>query len=103
MTKDAYGLHAHLCSIFANPKRLEILDILRDNELTVTDILEKLKISKTNLSQHLSIMKDRGILRSRRVGQHIYYSIANKKVIQAYDLMRDVLKELMNEKISKLS
>ncbi len=102
MTKDAYALHAHLCSIFASPRRLEILDILRDKELTVTDILEKIKISKTNLSQHLAIMKDRGILKSKRVGQHIYYSVANQKVIQAYDLMRDVLKELMNEKMAQL-
>jgi len=99
---DAYNLHAHICEIFASPRRLEVLDILRDGELTVSDILKKMKISKTNLSQHLAMMKDRGILISRREGQHIYYSVSSMKVIQAYDLMREVLKELISKRITQL-
>jgi len=102
LTEDSYELHAHLCGTFSSPRRLEIIDLLRDGELTVAQMLEKMSISKTNLSQHLTIMKNRGILKSRRDGQHIYYSVANGKVVQAYDLMKEVLIELIDKKRSQL-
>ncbi len=99
---EYYELHANLCRIFANPRRLEIINVLRDKELNVTEILKSMNISKTNLSQHLSLMKDRGIVKIRRDGQHIYYSIANQKIVQTYDLMSTVLRELLDQRISKL-
>ena len=102
MPGEVYELHANICSVFSNPKRLEIIDILRDGEKSVSEIMKKTKISKTNLSQHLSLMRDRGIVTSRREGQNIYYSISNKKIIQAYDLMLDVLRELTRKKASQL-
>ena len=92
-----------MCGIFSSPRRLEILDVLRDRELTVSEILDSMSISKTNLSQHLSLMKDRGILNSRREGQHIYYSVTSSKVIQAYDLMSEVLRELTDRRLSRLT
>lgn len=102
MNEDFYELHASLCGTFSSPKRLEILNLLRDGELTVTEIQAKMDISKTNLSQHLTMMKDRGILKSRREGQHIYYSVVNEKVIQAYDLMSEVLRELIDKRMTQL-
>ena len=102
MQSDFYELHASMCGIFSSPRRLEILDILRDRELTVSEILDSMSISKTNLSQHLSLMKDRGILNSRREGQHIYYSVTSSKVIQAYDLMSEVLRELTGQRLARL-
>lgn len=102
MNEQYYELHANLCSIFASAKKLQILDILRNGELTVSQILEKMSISKTNLSQNLTIMKERGILKTRREGQYIYYSIANGKVLQAYDIMSEVLRELMDSKMAQL-
>jgi len=102
MPGEVYELHANICSVFSNPKRLEIIDILRDGEKSVSEIMKKTKISKTNLSQHLSLMRDRGIVTSRREGQNIYYSISNKKIIQAYDLMLEVLRELTRKKASQL-
>ena len=103
MSNDFYELHANLCSIFSSPRRLEIIDVLTDKELTVSAILDSMSISKTNLSQHLTLMKDRGIVQTRRDGQHIYYSITNKKIIRAYKLMGEVLRELMDKKLSELN
>lgn len=102
LSDEFYELHANLCSIFSSPRRLEIIDVLNDRELTVSEILNSMSISKTNLSQHLSLMKDRGIVQTRRDGQHIYYAITNKKIIRAYKLMGEVLKELMDKKVSEL-
>ncbi|MBI3592459.1 MAG: helix-turn-helix transcriptional regulator, partial [Nitrospirae bacterium] len=67
-------------------------------EKTVTELVEILGIPKANVSQHLAVMRLKGILRSRRDGVNIYYSIANSKVVQACGLMREVLTELFAER-----
>src|SRR3990170_1846791 len=98
--KEIYEIHASICQCLANPKRLEIINTLRENELSATEIAEKIGISNANASQHLAIMRNKGILRSRREGVCIYYSLANPKVITACDIMREVLFEHLNEKQS---
>jgi DNA-binding transcriptional ArsR family regulator len=103
LSTEFYELHASMCSVFASPRRLEIIHLLADKELTVSEILHSISITKTNLSQHLSIMKDRGIVKSRRQGQHIYYSIANKKIIKAYELMSEVLNESLDRRYLKIT
>ena len=72
----------------------------RDKELSATEIVEKIGISSANDSQHLAIMRNKGILKSRREGVSIHYSLANQKVITACDIMREVLFEYLNEKQS---
>ena len=91
--RQIYKLHAGVCHTLANPKRLEIIDKLRACELSVTELTEALEISQANLSQHLSLMRQRGIVTTRREGLNIYYSLSNAKIIQACDLMRQVLLE----------
>jgi ArsR family transcriptional regulator len=91
--KDFYRLHADFCKSISNPKRQEILEALREKEMTVNELIEETKISQSNLSQHLSILRSKGIVQSRREGTNIYYSIANKKIIKAYDLVSQVLME----------
>ncbi|MDH3974876.1 MAG: metalloregulator ArsR/SmtB family transcription factor [Deltaproteobacteria bacterium] len=95
MSKDIYELQANICQTLANAKRLEIIGILCDKEFTVGEVAEKMGIRTANLSQHLSIMKAKGILNSRRDGVHIYYSISNPKVVQACTLMKEVMAELL--------
>ncbi len=102
MNQNFYELQSGFCSTFSSPKRLEILNVLRDRELTVSEILQQMSISKTNLSQHLAVMKNQGVLESRREGQHIFYFISNRKILKAYDLIQEVLVELMDKKLSTL-
>jgi ArsR family transcriptional regulator, virulence genes transcriptional regulator len=103
LSTEFFELHASMCGVFASPRRLEIINLLSDKELTVSEILRSISITKTNLSQHLSIMKNRNIVRTRRQGQHIYYSIANKKILEAYKLMSDVLHESLNKRYLKIT
>ncbi len=91
--KDFYRLHADFCKSISNPKRQEILEALREKEMTVNELIEETKISQSNLSQHLSILRSKGIVQARREGTNIYYSIANKKITRAYDLVSQVLME----------
>ncbi len=93
MKKHLFHLHAEVCKTLSHAKRLEILSILRDNEMSVGEIVEKMKISKANVSQHLALMRRAGILVARREGVNIYYRISSPKVTQACELMREVLLE----------
>ena len=88
-----YELHASICQTLANPKRLEVIDRLRDGEQSVTELAEAMKISQANLSQHLAVMRQKGIVATRREGLNVHYRLSNPKIIKACDLMRQVLLE----------
>ncbi len=96
-SKELFRIHADFCKVFSNPTRLEILNLLREGEMSVTELIEKTKLSQANISQHLSIMKSKGIVNAGRKGKNIYYSLAYKKVIRAFDIIREVLAERLKE------
>jgi len=89
--KEIYELHADVCRVLAHAKRLEILNTLRDKEMSVGELKDLTGLAKANLSQHLAVLRHRKIVITRREGVNIYYRIANPKVIKACDLMREVL------------
>jgi DNA-binding transcriptional ArsR family regulator len=96
--EEIYELQADVCKIFANAKRLEIISLLKDREISANELLEKIGLSKANLSQHMAVLKAKGVVLTRREGVNMYYRIANPKIIQACNLMREVLKEQFQEK-----
>ena len=71
---------AAICSVFANPRRVLILWTLTEHEKSVTEIAETVGFSLQNTSQHLHLMKEKGILDSRREAQTIYYRIAENEL-----------------------
>jgi ArsR family transcriptional regulator len=95
--KKIFELHADVCKALGHPLRIEVIDLLQENELCFSDILEVTGGLKSNLSQHLSIMTKKGILKMRRDGQCNYYSLSTKKVAQACQLMREVLIDNLNK------
>ncbi|MEW6115796.1 MAG: metalloregulator ArsR/SmtB family transcription factor [Nitrospirota bacterium] len=96
--KSIYELQAEVCKVLSSPKRIEIINALKEGEKTVTELVDILGTPKANVSQHLAVMRLKGILKSRRDGVNIYYKIANPKVIDACALMREVLSELLMER-----
>lgn len=98
MKKSIYELQSEICKVLSSPKRIEIINALKDGEKSVTELVNILQIPKANVSQHLSVMRLKGILKSRRDGVNIYYSIGNPKVVQACSLMHDVLIDLLMER-----
>lgn len=103
MEHKLYELHAQMCQVFTSPKRLEILNLLKDKELSVGGIAKLVKIRQANLSQHLSILREKGIVKTRREGTSIYYSLANPKISKAFDIIREMLLERLaqTEKLSQ--
>ena len=91
--KAIFEMQAEICKTLTNPKRIEILNALKNEEKTVTELVAALGVSKANVSQHLAVMRHKGILATRRVGVNIYYRVANPKVIDACTLMKEVLFE----------
>lgn len=97
MKKEFFEYHADFCKTFSNPKRLEILDLLKQGEMTVTDVQKRMAVTKANASQILALMRMKRILKARRDGVNIYYSIANKEIVHACGLMQQALAQLMGE------
>jgi len=97
MEDQIYQYHAEMCQVFSHPKRLEVINVLRDGEMTVTELSQKLGLTVGNLSQHLSMMKERHILLSRKEGNMVYYRIANPKLIRCFDMMREMLFEQIRQ------
>ena len=97
MEEKIFEMHAEVCKSMANPTRLKIMNLLRDGEKSVEELKRQLELPKANLSQHLGILRQRGIVSSRRAGLNIYYKVTNPKMIKACDILREVLFELMRE------
>lgn len=93
MDKRIYQLHAELCSTMANPIRLEIIDLLRETERSVGELADLAGVSQANMSQHLTFMRQRGIVAGRRQGTTVYYKLANPKMLEAFDILREILFE----------
>ena len=91
MYTQMFDLHAELLKALAHPRRLEIIQLLRDQELCVSDIFEMLDLPQANISQHLMILRDAHVVSTRRDGKQIWYKLANAKIVKANDLLRDVL------------
>ena len=93
MDKELYKIHAEVCKVFSNPARLELLDLLRGKGLSVSELTRRTGLSQANVSQHLSVMKAKGIVSYRREGKSVFYALSNPKVVRAFDLMREALVE----------
>lgn len=91
--KTIFEMQAEICKTLTNSKRIEILSTLKNKEKTVTELVTALGASKANVSQHLAVMRHRGILATRRNGVNIYYRVTNPKIINACTLMMEVLLE----------
>jgi DNA-binding transcriptional ArsR family regulator len=88
-----FELQADICLALANPKRLQILSLLKDGEMSAGEMVQAMKVAKANLSQHLSILRQKGIVLTRREGTNIYYRIAHPKITEACSIMRGLLME----------
>lgn len=102
-SKELYEMHADFCKFMGNAKRIEILFLLGENELCVEDMANKMNVPIPNVSQHLAIMRDKGIVASRRAGTKIYYHLANQKTLQACILMREAMIERMESCAAKVA
>ncbi|MBN1271014.1 MAG: winged helix-turn-helix transcriptional regulator [Candidatus Aminicenantes bacterium] len=101
--KNFYRIHSDVCKTLSNPKRQEIMMNLRYTEMAVNSLVKKTGISQANLSQHLAILRNKGIVKSRRDGIHVYYSLSSPKIIKAFDLISEFIRESLSSQTKTLT
>ncbi len=74
----------------SHPLRLKILCTLGENELSVQDIVEMVGTTQSNISQHLGILRDKGILASRKDANRVYYKVSDARTLMLISMMREV-------------
>jgi ArsR family transcriptional regulator len=92
-----YQRQSQICKAFANPVRIQILEMLGQRERYVSELLEELGISKPNLSQHLAILRNSGVVTTSRVGKQLSCTLAMPEVKNACELIRNVLRKQIDE------
>ena len=92
-----FEIQAEICKTLAQPKRLMLVHVLRAGEKSVGQLASDLGISQPNISQHLSILRKRGVVVTRREGTMIYYRLASPRIGEACDLVRGFLTEQLEK------
>src|SRR5574340_1581923 len=90
---EIYQAHAEFCKTFSHPVRLAILDSFREGEKTVSKLVSETGATQSTVSQQLSLLRRLGIVKTRRDGRRIYYSLADNRVLKAYDMVDEVVRE----------
>lgn len=96
--ESIFQAQAEICASLSNEKRLRIIDLLGEKELSFGELSDKLNIKRPNLAQHLFVLKERGIIDMRRHGKNTFYKISDSRVIKACQMMREVLMDQIRKK-----
>ncbi len=88
---ELFKLKAELCKTFADATRLAIINELRSGEKLVGELAQAIEIPHAVASRHLALLRNRGVVRPRREGTNVYYSLADPKIVSACDLIHQVL------------
>ena len=94
-----FELHSEVCRSISHPRRLHILYSLESGDMPVAELAEKVGFSGSSLSQHLNILKQANIIRSRRRGRQLFYGIANPLVMEAIHIMARVVRETCHSNV----
>jgi DNA-binding transcriptional ArsR family regulator len=95
--EEVHRLHAELCQALADPKRILILYALAEAPRTVGELAESLALRQSNVSQHLAVLRDRGLVAAERAGTRVTYSLTYPAVVEALDLLRAVLRAKLDD------
>jgi ArsR family transcriptional regulator len=93
-------LTSGMCKALNDPKRLTLLYALRDGPRTVTELREVVGAPQANTSQHLAVLRDRGLGQAEQLGNRVRYSLRHPKVIEAIDVLRGIMSEELTRQSS---
>lgn len=89
--QQIYRLQAELCQTLGDPTRLELLSLLGEGPMAVKDLVARLGQRQAKVSQHLALLRQRGIVRAERVGNEMHYSLADARILDACHITREIL------------
>lgn len=91
--EQLYQMQADLCQTLAEPTRLKLLTLLEDGPKAVKTLVEATGQRQAKISQHLGLMRQRGVVRAERVGNEIHYSLTDRRLLEACRITREILLE----------
>jgi len=89
--RQLYQLQAELCQVLADPTRLELLHLLGEHPRVVKELVEATGQRQAKISQHLAVLRQRGIVRTERAGTEIRYSLETPRILDACHITREIL------------
>ncbi len=102
MSDSMRQFKADFFQALAHPTRIAILDLLREGEFTVNAFVERLELEQANLSQHLSVLRARQIVVTRKAGNQVFYSVRDPLLWKMLDLMRRYFQKQVGESVAML-
>jgi len=95
---EIYRLHAEFCQTLSDANRLLIISELSKGELSVNELVSRLGLRQSNVSKHLAVMRERGLVSTRREGAAIYYRLSDKRISEAIRLLIEAQRDLIEKK-----
>lgn len=92
-SKNVYEGMAEIYKIMSNAKRLEILNLIADREVTVNELTKTLGTRKSNTSQHLAYLRYTGFVTTRRQGKNIFYKISDPRIVEPCKIYKELLEK----------
>lgn len=89
--RERYRLHAEVCKVLTDPKRLMLIDSLRAGERSVGELAEAIGVSLPNASQHLAVLRGAGLVDARRIGTTVRYRLAEPRIVEACDVIHEIV------------
>lgn len=100
LKQEIIQLEADFCSALSEPTRIFILYALNDRSLNVTELTNELGIPQPTTSRHLKVLRERGLVYTKRQGTIITYYLADVRIIQAMDLLRSAMRDRLTQQAS---
>jgi len=100
LKEEVVQLEADFCAALSDPTRIFILYALSERSLNVTELTHELGIPQPTTSRHLKVLRERGLVFTERQGTVITYHLADRRVIQAMDLLRSAMRDKLNQRAS---
>jgi DNA-binding transcriptional ArsR family regulator len=97
MTDSLNEFKAEFFKAMAHPARVHILELLKGGELNVTDLQDRLGIESSSVSQHLSVLRQRNIVTSRKSGTTVYYRLRDPEVLQLFEVIRRIFNHQLKD------
>ena len=96
-------LHRYVCEGVGDPKRLMLLYLVSQQPRNVTELTEMLDVAQPTVSHHLKILRERGLVTAERDGTSIYYSLGDPRILEAMNIMRSFVADLLAERANVLN
>ncbi len=95
---EIYRLYAEFCKTLSDANRLLIIAELAKNELSVNELVRRLGLQQSNVSKHLSLMREHGLVEARREGSTVFYRLSDARIYEAISLLKAVQADYLEKR-----